>query len=268
MLFGCCVDIAGEDGKPNTSKLADLKAIGFDYAELGCVQVAALDEEGFEQLRKAFDRLSLPCLCMNVFFPGHIRLTGPEADHDTALAFARDAVGRMAVLGTRTVVLGSSGARNVPAGTTLLSGMDQMADFANKLADIVEPAGVTVAREPLNRQESNILNRVPEAAALARRVGRPGIRALADTFHMNLSNEPITNIVDAAPYLAHVHVANALRRGMPSMAAHENLAEVFTALHRIGYDGTVSLEAGVQGDFVKEASDALTCLRTLHEQAG
>ncbi len=267
MLFGCCVSVAGEGGKPNLSRLEEVKTIGFDYAELACTHVMALDEEGFAQLKDALARLSLPCLCMNVFFPGHIRLTGPNADHSAALTYARDAVARMAALGTRTVVLGSSGARNVPPGTALSRGIDQMAEFLTRLADIVEPAGVTVALEPLNRQETNILNRVPEAAALARRVGRAGIKALADTHHMNLSYEPIANIVDAGPYLAHVHVANALRRGMPSMAAHENLAEVFAALERVGYDGTISLEANVQGDFVAEAADALACLRTLHAQS-
>ncbi len=267
MLFGCCVSVAGEGGKPDTAKLATLKDIGFDYAETACVHVAALDDDGFGQLRKALDDLKLPCLCMNVFFPGDVRLTGPAADHDAALAYARKAVARMAALGTRTVVLGSSGARNVPPGTPVSRGMDQLHDFLARLNDIVEPAGVTVALEPLNRQESNVLNRVPEAVALARRVGRPGIRVLADTYHMNLSYEPLHHIADAAPYLQHVHIANALRRGMPSMAAQENLPEVFQQLARIGYDGTVSLEANVQGDFAKEAADALACLKALHAAA-
>jgi hydroxypyruvate isomerase len=55
-----------------------------------------------------------------------------------------------------------------------------------------------------------------------------------------------------------------LGRSMPSLDAQENLPEIFACLKRIGYDGTISLEASVKGDLAQEAAAALHCLRTLH----
>ena len=51
---------------------------------------------------------------------------------------------------------------------------------------------------------------------------------------------------------------------MPSLDAQENLPEIFACLKRIGYDGTISLEASVKGELAQEAAAALHCLRTLH----
>ena len=69
--------------------------LGFDYVELPMAQMMAYDEASFEQLfvlplREA----GLPCHCCNNFFPGSIRLTGPEADHAAAVAYAERAMAR------------------------------------------------------------------------------------------------------------------------------------------------------------------------------
>ncbi|MCB0063673.1 MAG: hypothetical protein KDE19_16235, partial [Caldilineaceae bacterium] len=112
--------------------------------------------------------------------------------------------------------------------------------------------------EPLNRRESNIINSVPEGAALADRVDRASIRALADFYHMEEENEPLSNIVACKAQLAHVHVADSDRRA-PGTGSYP-YAEFVQQLRAADYDGMVSIECRWE-DFAAEAGPANAFLR-------
>jgi len=95
--------------------------------------------------------------------------------------------------------------------------------------------------EPLNRFEATLLNRVGQAADLARAVGHPRVVALADFFHMNIEEADMAEPVrSAGPLLGHVHIAdnNRLECGAGCIDFRPTLA----ALAGIGYDGWISLE--------------------------
>ncbi len=95
--------------------------------------------------------------------------------------------------------------------------------------------------EPLNRFEATLLNRVGQAADLAREVGHPRVVALADLFHMNIEEADMAEPVRSAGLLlGHVHIAdnNRLECGAGCMDFHPTLA----ALAGIGYDSWISLE--------------------------
>lgn len=264
MKIGFCTGVVGKDNQtPDVSRLEAIKRIGYDYAELGVAQVMALSEESFNTVLGALKAIDLPCLCLNGFLPGTIRLTGPEADLDAAQAYAEKAFARVQALGAGVIVFGSGGARNLPGDFPLADGLNQVAAFLAAIADSAQAHHIAIAIEPLNRMESNILNRVSEAVALARRVNHPAIGVLADTYHMNLSYEPMDNIVDAAPWLRHVHVARTLGRRLPAARDGEDYGKVFEALARAGYDRTLSMEAAAQADFEREAADALRLMRSL-----
>ena len=57
------------------------------------------------------------------------------------------------------------------------------------------------AIEPLNRQESNIVNSVAEGLALMRRVKRDEVQILADYYHMALESEDLSILRQAGPAL-------------------------------------------------------------------
>ena len=80
--------------------------------------------------------------------------------------------------------------------------------FLGYCADAHEKTGVVVVIEPLSYAECNILNTVDEGADMARRINRPGVRALADTYHMEANGESLASIVAAADVLAHAHTAD------------------------------------------------------------
>jgi D-psicose/D-tagatose/L-ribulose 3-epimerase len=63
-----------------------------------------------------------------------------------------------------------------------LEGVSSLADFA---AD----RGVTLCLEVLNRFENHVLNTAEEGVAFVREVGKPNVKVMLDTFHMNIEED-------------------------------------------------------------------------------
>ena len=62
------------------SKIADAKAAGFDYVEVGASKVAALGEDDFARLVRHVERLGVRVPAANGFIPGTIKLVGPDVE--------------------------------------------------------------------------------------------------------------------------------------------------------------------------------------------
>jgi sugar phosphate isomerase/epimerase len=82
---------------------------------------------------------------------------------------------------------------------------------------------VVLLFEPLNRYEDHMVNTVAQAASLIAEAGSPGVRVLADTYHMSDSN-----------------------RHQPG-TGHVPFAAIVAALREIGFDGVVSVECRLRG---------------------
>lgn len=108
----------GNAADPTGSRYIPLiKEAGYDYAELPLAQVMELDEEKFQELRVLLKRAALPCRCCNNFYPASVRLTGEKVSSEKAEEYTKRAVKRAELLGSRFIVFGSSGSKNVPAGS-------------------------------------------------------------------------------------------------------------------------------------------------------
>ncbi|MFB3886366.1 MAG: 5-keto-L-gluconate epimerase [Thermodesulfobacteriota bacterium] len=100
---------------------------------------------------------------------------------------------------------------------------------------------VTLTLEPLNRYETNLYNDTGSARAIIDKIGRPNLRMLIDTFHMNIEEPDIVkSILDARDHISHVHFADS-NRWAPG-CGHINFREILDALLRIGYQGAISAE--------------------------
>jgi sugar phosphate isomerase/epimerase len=115
-----------------------------------------------------------------------------------------------------------------------------------EIAPVAEETGTPVLLEPLNRYESRFLNRLDQAAAICRAVGSPGIKFMADFFHMNIEEIDIGQAIqDTADYLGYVHLADS-NRYQPG-AGHLDLKPGLAALKRMGYEGFMTLECRIMG---------------------
>lgn len=257
MKFGiCCAPGALGD----VEALLDVMAqAGADYVEWTVGSIMASEAE-FERLRAIVADAPLQPEAFCVFLPPHHRITGPDVDLAAVLTYASEAMQRAHALGGEIVVLGSGGARKVPAGFDPDVALNQFKQFCRELGPRAQQAGVTIAIEPLNSGEDNLINSVAQGAQIVDEVAHPHIQLLADFYHMIEEGESVENAKDAGKRLKHTHVAD-LGRVAPGFAEGEaDFVAFFGALRAAGYDDRCSFE-GKTHDLARQAKPLLDTMR-------
>ena len=118
----------------------------------------------------------------------------------------------------------------------------RVAEVLRSVAEDAQQAGVALAMEPLNRFECYMLNTLADGAALTDRVGYPNVGILFDTFHANIEEkDPVGVIRQYGRVIKHFH-CSANDRGIPGQD-HVDWLGSFQALHAVGYDGWLVIEA-------------------------
>ena len=257
MKFGCCLP-----GGPYDAERAErLLGMGFDYAELAAAPLAGLTDGEFAALKREVQAGGLPVETANCFLPGELSLFR-EDQRDALAAHVRAVLRRAAAFGIRVVVFGSGGARRIPDGVSRETGEAVIADFLALCDGVCAETGVTLAIEPLRREECNVLNTVGEAAALLRPLGLSHVRLLADAYHVFCEDEPLSVLEREKELLVHIHAAEPPRRVTPGADGGDYLRRFAAALRGAGYHGRVSIECGWT-DFEKEMAQGLAFLRGL-----
>ena len=261
----CCSDKATCCGKSKIlfgvcrppSEAKRLKAHGYDFFEnsVASALIPTKSEEEWKRQKDMLFNCGLPLRSCNGFLPGTFRLTGPNADFAPALDYAEKVLRRADEVGVKTIVFGSSGARNVPGDLcgakeqkpNTEKGVEQYTEFCKLLCKRVEALKtVQVVIEPLRPNESNIINYVWQGMQIVREVNHPRLQQLADIFHMICGKESAQSLVDAGCHLKHCHIACKETRQFPGTRPDdaENFKPYFDALKQIGYTGGVSCECG------------------------
>ena len=135
--------------------------------------------------------------------------------------YVKRAIDRAVKLGSRVIVFGSSGAKNVPEGFPYDRAFGQIADALRMIDIYAASAGIHIAIEPLNRQESNIIQNLEEGKKLMTEAGGPSIRLLADYYHFMLEKEPLETLKKRIPDIVHVHFADPDGRSFPKESRKE-----------------------------------------------
>ena len=249
MKFGLCT------GPENLEMVVRL---GFDYIECSVTGVEAMSDGDFSAFRSKVNQSPIKVERLNALFPGTMRLVGPEADHKKIAEYLERAFPRVKALGGSVVVFGSGRSRAFPPELPYSAAFRELIHVTHLLGEIAAKHGITVAVEPLNKDETNCINSVREGAMLAGAVDHPFVELLADLYHILKEKEPMENIVSAKK-ITHTHIALLEGRAFPTICDRD-VAAFFGALKQINYNGTMSIE-GKAGDFEADAAAALKVLR-------
>lgn len=221
-----------------------LERLGYAFIKAPLAPLGLEDAGTFAATRKAVAASLLPASAFNTLFPKDIRVVGPDVDARRVRGYLARAAELTGEAGAEVVVFGSGWARNAPDGWERARAEGQLTEALSWCADALEGTGCTLAIEPLNRKESNIINSVAEGVDFAERVNRPEIRVLADFYHMDEEQEPLEALKAHRDWLAHIHVADAGRRN-PGTGSYD-YDRFFGHLRAIGYAGMISAECTVE----------------------
>ena len=262
MKFGCCLNmIASTEDGIGLEYLDSLCAIGFDYIELPLAEMMMLDEKEFVILKNKLDNSSVSCEVCNNFFPKTMRLTGEDVNTELILEYVLKAVKRASIMGAKNIVFGSGYAKNVPEGYPIEEGYQQVVDLLSRIAPIVAEKNITIAIEPLRKEECNLINTFKEGCQLAKDVNHPNIKVLVDFYHFSVEKEPVENLYnEGQQFLQHVHFAKVEGRVFPTNIGDNDHLPFSNMLKEIGYQTRISIEA-YSNDFIGDATKSLIFMK-------
>lgn len=114
-----------------------------------------------------------------------------------------------------------------------------------ELADYAHQYGIVLLIETLNRFEQFLLNDAEEAIAYVKEIGKPNVKVMLDTFHMNIEEDNIAEAIrSTGEYLGHLHIGEANRK-VPGKGSLP-WKEIGQALQDIGFEEYVVMEPFVK----------------------
>jgi len=238
------------------SRAADL---GFDAVEIFPPAADAVEPE---KLRALLERYHLRVAAIGTgggWVVRKLTLTHPDpAVRIAAIEFIGTIVDLAAEFGAPAII-GSmqgryEGAISRPQALAWLgAGLEQLGERAGRL-------GSTLLFEPLNRYETNLFNRIGEAAAWLQSLGTRHVRILADMFHMNIEEADVAAALrEAGAMVGHVHFADSNRRAIGF--GHTDVGPIVAALRDLGYKGYLSAEILPLPDPVSAARQTIAAFR-------
>ncbi len=243
-------------------KIPTLIDAGYDYIEFSFGNLVKMSEEEFEQTKATVEKYKFYAESYNGFFPGEIRITGPDVDYDIITAHAEKGMARAAQLGGKVTVVGSGKSRNVPEGFDRDLAYDQFVKVLGLVGDVAAKYGIMVVVEPLTTEETNLINTVAEGIEIVKKVNKPNVKSLADFFHVYKSGETLDAIRNNDGLLGHLHIARANDdRAMPYEEDVPKVEEWAAAVKESGYEGRLSLE----GIYLPEFTECMHRTRKIIE---
>jgi sugar phosphate isomerase/epimerase len=209
--------------------LRRLAAFGYEAIELSIADPLAVDAEEVASLCQQHNLEIVAVDTGHLHVDEGLSLTDPDpAMRERALQRLLPFMDLAAAWGSWVIVGLLRGSEKGPAVESIL------VQSLKKCSEEAKMRQVGILFEPLNRYETSLVNTTPAAIDVIKKVGKPNVGLLLDTFHMNIEDASLGNAIrEAAPYLRHVHVADSNRRA-PGWG-HIDFTEVLTALTDIDY---------------------------------
>jgi len=201
----------------------------------------SLSEEQFLLNLKRIKMAKCKVFLCNVFFPGSLKIAGPDVNENRVLGYADTVFSRAKKAGIKLIVLGSGGARRIPDGYDRLKAQADFAVLFRKVAAVAGKYKIMIVLENLQSNETNFLNTVKTAAEVVRAVNHPNFKLNADIFHMMREGESPQSIVDAADVLVYCEIAEKEKRSYPGVLG-DDFKPYLRALRKANYKGYLFIE--------------------------
>jgi sugar phosphate isomerase/epimerase len=194
-----------------------------------------------KELRKLLADNGIACWgAVSLMFEGRDLIHADEAVRATSIKYLNDCITMAKELDGYEMTIVPSQVGKVAAMDTPEQEWAWAVESLKEVYVHAQKEGIRMALEPLNRFETNFLNRADQAVLLAEQVG-PDCGVCIDTFHLNIEEaNMIEAIKSTKERLVDFHVAdnNRMACGMGAL----DWPLIVSTLKEIGYDGAVTVE--------------------------
>jgi 5-keto-L-gluconate epimerase len=238
-----------------------LSRMGYDGVELSAFHPLPYPVEAVAGLAETH-RLPVVSMLSGWSYPHEgLCLASPDASvRDRAVVRLSDYVGQAAVLGSLIVVGLMQGLRTDEPDPETAN--DRIAEALDRVGRVAEGRGVSIVLEPVNHLQVGFNNSVDEACALVDRIGSPSMGVMLDTFHMNIEERSVVDVIRShGPRARHVHLCET--NGGPFGTGGLDFRNVLSALGEAGYDRWVSIKVYRGAGWEEAARASATYLHDL-----
>ena len=194
-----------------------------------------------KELRKQLADNGIACWgAVSLMFEGRDLIHADETVRATSITYLTDCITMVKELDGYEMTIVPSQVGKVAAMDTPEQEWAWAVESLKEVYIHAQKEGIRMALEPLNRFETNFLNRADQALLLAEEVG-PDCGVCIDTFHLNIEEaDMIEAIKSSKERLVDFHVAdnNRMACGMGAL----DWPLIISTLKEIGYDGAVTVE--------------------------
>ncbi|RBQ05498.1 sugar phosphate isomerase/epimerase family protein [Pedobacter miscanthi] len=210
----------------------------------------ALSDAEFQANLQKLKTAKCKVLSCNLFFPGSLKIAGPDVNEDKVLSYTETVLSRAKQAGVKYIVLGSSGARSIPSGYDMDKAKADFVILCKKLGQIAKKNDVIILLENLETTETNFITSLKSAAEIVKKVNEPNFRLNVDVFHMLREGESPDEIIAAAKQVGFCEIAEKEKRTLPGVAG-DDFRPYLRALKKINYKGYIFIEASTNNASVE-----------------
>lgn len=221
---------------PLEKSIPEIKKLGFDGIELFIASATAIKSNDLAKLLRE-NNLELSAIGTGAgkVLKGLI-LTNPEKNlRKLAINYIGELIRLAGDFGAPVIIGSMQG--TVPVDKNRSHILNLLAEGLEELADLAKSFDQPLLFECLNRYETNVFNRLTDAAYFIKNLDASNILLLADLFHMNIEETSIPQTLQTAgESLGYIHFSDSNRHavGMGHIAMDE-IAHVLKNIHYSGY---------------------------------
>jgi D-psicose/D-tagatose/L-ribulose 3-epimerase len=219
-----------------------IRAMGYEAVEIPIEYPEMIDGK---QIRAALDAEGLQPVSCGAFGPSRDLTHEDPSVHAVCFDYLRRCFELSNVIGATFVagpMYSAVGKARMLSPEKRKQEWERAVSNLQRVCGMAAEHGQTIALEPLNRFESDLVNTAQDVVRLVRDIGHPAARIMLDSFHMSLEEKnPEEAIILAGDKLVHMQVSENYR-GVPG-TGQTPWQLIRRGLQRINYQGVVSIES-------------------------
>src|SRR5438477_5424136 len=220
-----------------------VKQIGFDSFEFGLEDPSHVDPA---KLKQKLQQTGLRIVICGAFGPDRDLTHDDSSVRESSLSYITQAIKICQQSGCRTLagpMYSAVGKRRHVTAEQKKKEWDLAVKGIKEAGRRAADAGVTLAIEPLNRFETDLVNTAEQCERLVNEVGMNNVGFHLDSFHMNIEEKNSGDAIRrAGKRLYHFHACEN-DRGAPGSGINIDWPNIAAALKEVGYKGEAVIES-------------------------